>query len=202
VQMYSTLDSYQDSGTVSRVIDDDRNDAPYRIDFTTAYQSPSLFRFAFSLPHPFAPLSHIVTNYIVGFDGSNAYFVTKASDRKPDLKTADTLNSAIARATGISSGSAHTISRLLLRDISGLSILDLVEARLLPDATVSNTECYSVSAQHPRGGEWLLSVEKKTLLLRKLRVSLGAQPGVLSEEIRDSIRVNQPIDASVFSTTT
>jgi hypothetical protein len=202
VQRYSAMRSYADTGTVSQVINSNSDDAPYRIDFTTAYQSPSLFRFAFSRPHSYPSLSYIVTNYVVGFDGSVAYLATKGPDKPAELELANTLNMALAQATGISSGSAHTIGRLLLRDVSGLSFLDLVGARLMADAAVGGHQCYAISAQHPRGGEWQLWIEKDTLLLRKLRMSLGTQTGLDSEEIHDNIRVNQPIDASVFRSDT
>jgi hypothetical protein len=202
VQKYASLKSYQDRGSVSRVIgvSDSDSDTPYRTDFTTAYQSPSLFRFAFSLPNPYPPLSHIVTKCVVGFDGSVAYFAMKGPDKPVDFRTTDSLNLAIARATGISSGSAHTIGQLLLPDISGLSMLDLVGARLLADTTINDIQCYSISAQHPRGGESQFSIEKDSLLLRRVRTTLSAEAGpVVSEEVRDNIRVNQPVDASLFN---
>ena len=195
VQAYASLSSYEDSGSVTP---DDGSESPYRISFTTLYRSPSLFRFAFDTPHPYLPLRYIVTKYEVGFDGAAAYFVMTPHEKPPQSVPTPNVNMALARATGISSGSAHNISRLLLRDVSGLSILDLVDARLLEDAQINGVECHAISTQHPRGGEWTLWIEKDTLLIRKLRTPLGAQDGMFSEEVHDNIRINQAIDDSRF----
>jgi hypothetical protein len=194
-QAYAALNSYQDNGTVTRY---DGSDSPYQVVFTTSYKSPSLFRFGFSRPHPYPPLRDIVTKFEVGFDGTAPFYVTTEYQKAPRSVPTQNVDQALARATGISSGAAHTISRLLLRDISGLSILDLVEARSLDDATVNGIECYLISAQHPRGGEWRFWIEKDTLLIRKLRTHLGAREESFSEEVHENIRVNQPIDDGQF----
>ncbi len=195
VKAYAALNSYQDSGTVTRY---DGSDSPYQTPFMTAYQSPSLFRFSFSRPHPYPPLRHIVTKVDLGFDGTAAFYVTKRYDKPPMSQPTQDLNEAIARATGISSGAAHTISQLLLRDISGFSILELVEARSLDDTRFNGIECHLISAQHPKGGEWRFWIEKDTLLIRKLRTYPGAQDESFSEEVHENIRVNQPLEASRF----
>jgi len=197
VQAYASLNSYQDDGTVTRY----GRDTPYQIEFTTSYKSPSLFRFGFSRPHPYAPLRHIVTKFDLGFDGTAAFYVTTRYEQAATSEPTQNLDQAIARATGISSGAAHTISQLLLRDISGLSILDLVEARSLDDATFNGVDCHVISAQPPRGGEWRFWIEKDTLLIRKLRTYLGAQDESFAEEVHQNIRINQPIDDGQFKAT-
>ncbi len=192
VRAYAALSSYEDSGTITRV---DGSDSPYQINFSTLYKSQSLFRFAFANPHPYLPLRHIVTQYQVGFDGAAAYFVSTPFEKPSQSVPTQNLSQALARATGISSGAAHNISRLLLRGISGLSIPDLVRARLLDDAKINGVECYAISARHPRSGyEWVLWIQKDTLLIRKLRTPIGAPDGKFSEETHDNIRINQNID--------
>jgi hypothetical protein len=196
VQRYASISSYEDTGSVTRY---DGREAPYKIDFTNAYKSPSLFRFAFAAPHPYPPLHDIVTNYVLGFDGSAAYFRMKPQDQPERLEAARSVNLAIAKGTGISSGAAHTISRLLLPDVTGLSILDLVDLQSTEDATIAGVRCLSVTAQHPRGGEWKLWIEQDRLLIRKMTVRHDPGSESFSEEVHENIRLNGPIDDRQFS---
>jgi hypothetical protein len=199
VQRYASISSYQDSGSVTRY---DGGESPYRIDFTNAYKSPSLFRFAFAVPHPYPPLRNIVAHYVLGFDGSAAYFRMKPQDQPETKEASRHVGLAIANGTGISSGAAHTISRLLLPDVGGLSILDLVDMQSTEVATIADVTCLSVTAQHPRGGEWKLWIEQDTLLIRKMTVRHDPDSESFSEEVHDDIRVNEPIDDREFSADT
>ena len=196
VQRYASISSYEDTGSVTRY---DGSVEPYRIDFTNAYKGPSLFRFAFATPHPYPPLHHIVTRYVLGFDGSAAYFRMKPQDQPERLEAAQSVSLAIAKGTGISSGAAHTISRLLLPDVTGLSILDLVDVQATEDATIAGVKCLSVTAQHPRGGEWKLWIEQEGLLIRKMTVRHGPDSESFSEEMHEHIRIDGPIDDRQFS---
>jgi hypothetical protein len=200
VRRYASIRSYQDSGTVTQY---DGRESPYRIDFANAYKSPSLFRFAFAAPHPYPPLHNYVIHYVLGFDGSAAYFRMKPPDQPQTKEASQNVGLAIAKGTGISSGAAHTISRLLLPDVGGLSILDLVDVRATEDATIAGVQCLSVTAQHPRGaGEWKLWIEKDTLLMRRLTVRRDPSGASFTEEVHQEIRVNEPIDDRQFSADT
>jgi hypothetical protein len=196
-QRYASISSYEDTGSVTRY---DGSEAPYRIDFTNAYKSPSLFRFAFAAPHPYPPLHDIVTRYVLGFDGSAAYFRMTPQGQPERLEAAQSVNLAIAKGTGISSGAAHTISRLLLPDVGGLSILELVDVQASEDATIADVQCLSVTAQHPRGaGEWKLWIEKDTLLIRRMTVRHDPNSASFAEEVHEHIRIDGPIDDRQFS---
>jgi hypothetical protein len=196
VQRYASMSSYQDTGTVTQF---DARESPYRIDFVNAYKSPSLFRFAFAAPHPYPPLHEFVIRYVLGFDGSAAYFRMKPQDEPERLEAPGNVGLAIAKGTGISSGAAHTISRLLLPGVGGLSILDLVDAQTTENAMIADVQCLSVTAQHPRGGEWKLWIERDTLLLRKMTVRHNPDSESFSDEVHENIRVNGPIDDRQFS---
>jgi hypothetical protein len=196
VHRYASLSSYEDTGTVTRY---DGGESPYRIDFMNVYKSPSMFRFAFAVPHPYPPLHDIVTHYVLGSDGSAAYFRMKRQDQPERVEAPQSVSLAIAKGTGISSGAAHTISRLLLPDVTGLSILDLVDAQSAEDATIADVKCFSVTAQHPRGGEWQLWIEKETSLIRKMTVRHDPDSESYSEELHENIRINGPIDDRQFS---
>jgi hypothetical protein len=102
-------------------------------------------RFTFFSPHPHPPLAHIITEHAAAFDGTEGYVVMKRPEDIRAIRTVKSLKLAIAGATGISSGSAHTIGRLLLPDVEGMSVLDLINPRFNPAADLDGTSsCYSI----------------------------------------------------------
>jgi len=194
VRHYAALDSYRDTGYVTRI--SLPSGGVNRLFFSTLYQQPSLFRFTFFRRHPYPPLAHILTEHTAGFDGIEAYVLKKRPGDSRALKELTSLKAAIAGATGISSGSAHTIGRLLLPDVDGLSVLDLLNPQFKPDAVMDGPVCYSVTAQLPRGGERELWIEKDTLLLRKV---IGVNELARTEEVRENILVNEPLESRLFA---
>jgi hypothetical protein len=192
--LYASMASYADSGAVHTKLD--ASGLPYSQSFSTVFKRPALFRFEFWRPHPYERLRSLVTRHVAGFDGRAAYFVTQRPDAAPVREERPSLSTAVAGATGISGGSAHTIARLLLPDVGGLSILDLVGASFNPERpTIDGIACHSVTAQHPQSGAptefW---IEKDSLLLRKV-VKHYRLP---SEEVRECIHVGELLDDSLF----
>jgi hypothetical protein len=160
------------------------------------YQRPAFFRFAFSSPHPYPPLSHLITEHVAGFDGTDGYFQTKSPKDVAPSRDLMSVRLAMAGATGVSSGSAHTIGRLLLPEVHGTSMLDLLDPRFNADAEIDGKVCYSISAQHPKSNEREVWVEKESLLLRKL---IWIRETARSEEVREDISVNEPIEPQLFA---
>ena len=193
VNLYASIASYADHGAVHMKLD--TGEQLHSQTFCTLFKRPAFFRFEFSRPHPYEKLRHVVVRYVAGFDGRAAYFLTQRPGAAPVREERISLGLAVAGATGISKGSAHTIARLLLPDVGGLSLLDLVAASFNPDRAIDGVACYSVTAQHPRSGRatefW---IEKDSLLLRKL-IELGELP---HEQVRDRIRVDEPLSDSLF----
>jgi hypothetical protein len=192
-QTYSAMTSYADSGAVKSVIGDDPT---YQTNFATLYKAPSLFRFEFSSPHPYPPLRHIVTKHVVGFDGSTAYSTWQEYQKAPRLRTEESLDLAVAGATGISRGSAHTIGRLLFPKLSGVAIGEPLDARFADDTLIGDIPCFVILAVYRRGFEDEYAIEKQSLLIRRLRSHTGKSP---AEEYRENIRVDQPIDDGLFA---
>jgi hypothetical protein len=190
---YASMTSYSDVGHVSQRLQPD--DPELRTEFSTLYARPNLLRFEFSRSHPYPPLRHIVTRHVVGFDGFGAYALRQEHDMPPTLQTRRDLSHAVTGSAGISSGSAHNIARLLLHEVEGLSILDLIDPRLIDDAPVDGTACHRVRAHLPKGGERVLFFERDSLLLRRM---LTLQEKITTDELRRDIRVNQPIDDALF----
>lgn len=194
VALYASLISYSDTGHVRTKIM--ASGLVHRKWFSTLYQKPSSFRFTFFCPHPYPQLSHIVTQHVVGFDGSEGYRLTKRPDDAQPLRSSGSLHMALAGATGISSGAAHTIGRLLLPAVGGLSILDLLNPRFNDETAIDGTVCHSITAEFPQGGERELWIEKDSLLLRKV---IGLRETGRSEEVRENICVNEALEGRLFA---
>lgn len=192
--LYASLTSYVDTGMVTTRIS--QNGLLTRTVFSTLYQKPSLFRFTFFRPHPHPPASHIITEHAVVTDGSESYSLWKRYEDREASKSVMGLSMAVVGATGISSGSAHTIGKLLFPQVSGASILDLVNPRFTGDTEIDGIVCYSITAQHPKMGERELLVEKESCLLRKV---IQFTEIFRSEEVRENISLNQPLALGLFA---
>jgi hypothetical protein len=186
VEKYASIASYSDTGQVTT-----RTAASglvHRITFATMHQRPSLFRFTFFRPHAYPPLGHLMTEHVAGYDGTVGYCEAKRLGGTTARRSPISLEVAIARATGISSGSAHTIGRLLLPQVGGQSILDLMDAQRGEDVAINGTSCYSITARWPRGDRsqefW---IEKDSCLLRQ-RITRSEQSE--SVEVRENISVD------------
>jgi len=194
VARYETMSSYSDTGHVTTKIFE--TNVIHRRSFSMLYQKPSLFRFAFYSPHPYPPLAHIMTEHVAGFDGNEGYLLTKKHGDTLAKKSIRSLSSAIAGATGISSDSAHTIGRLLLAEVEGLSMMDLVNPQLGGETSIDGIACYSILAKLPRGGDREVWIEKDSLLLRKV---VNVRDTARAEEIRENIRINEPLEVRLFA---
>jgi len=192
VRHYAALRSYSDVGEVTMTLPNFETRTP----FSTVYKEPALFRFDFKVPHPYPLLSHVVSQHAVGFDGTTAYAITKRYKGNVKSESLDRIGLAVADAARISNGAAHTIGRLLLKDTDGLSISELVGAQFNEDTAIDGTACYSIAAKYPTFiGKYELWIEKDTLLLRKF---LSEHEISRFEESRTNIRINEPIDDTIF----
>ena len=192
---YGELTTYQDDGSVS-IQTKDENALP-RTTFETRFLRPSYFRFKFASPHPHAPLSHIVTTCVCGFDGDAAYLWTKHYEDRPRVQTYESLMMAVAGATGISSGSAHTIAQLLLEDFEGPALLSLENAKIGDDEAIEETVCQSVHGKLTRADVNItLFIDPNTKLVHQLITRFA---NFTSIEVRRNIRLNEPLDKAAFS---
>lgn len=194
--IYAAMTSYADTGEVTTTFTKTGN--VMHTPFSTLYRNPSLFRFDCARPHPYAPLSHIVTQHVVGSDGASTYSRRKKYN---ELETANSveknLSSAIASAAPYSHGAVHTIARLLMpSDTDGLSILDLQNFEIKEETQLGGVSCYVIAAQYPNGSNCELWVEKDTPLLRKI---IQTDALARNEEVRANIRVNEPLESGLFA---
>jgi hypothetical protein len=194
---YASMTSYSDCGAVHTQLND--NDPLFATRFSTLFKKPSLYRFEFERPHPYPLLRSIITRRGVGFDGSTAYTWVQMDTDAPRIELEESFSLAIAGAAGASSGSAHRIGRLLIPAIGGLSILDLLDLRQDGDTITEGVPCYSVAARYPKIAtvELEFLIEKDSLLIRRI-ITTSERGKFSARELRDNIRVNEPIDDTVF----
>lgn len=160
---YATCRSYRDSGVVSNAFD------PQHVDvkpFRTAFVRPDQFRFEFEEARP-------------GLDPSskNAYIIWAKAGAvrtwwyvKPAVERSSSLADAISSATGVSSGSAHTIAALLMPDrIRGAKPSSMTDLTRLPDETVDGAACFKLAGRYGFGKQprtvW---IERATYLIRRI----------------------------------
>jgi hypothetical protein len=195
LRTYRGLTTYQDDGTVSIQTTD--QPPVQRATFETRFLRPSYFRFKFAIPHPHPPLSHVVTNCVCGFDGKQAYLWMKHHEDRPKVQKYKSITMAVAGATGISSGSAHTIAQLLLKGFNDKELLSLKNAKLGDKQVMEGKTCRAISGKLPRAKiNVALLVDVDTMLLQQLTTDFEDFSSI---EIRRNIRVNESLEKRLFA---
>jgi outer membrane lipoprotein-sorting protein len=135
---YSSCKSYQDKGRVQITFVEPKGNRTQEIRFWTAFVRPDHFRFEY-IDRDFFNKERC---FIIWKEG---FAVRAWWDLQPGIKSPQSLELALAGATGVSNGSAHTIPALLLPDeVGGKKLTDLRDPELAPDATISGEECYVI----------------------------------------------------------
>lgn len=128
VDVYATASTLVDSGEVSSIRSLDIDEKPFQLAFVRG----ASFRFEF---HDTAPKD----SYVVWWDGTTAKTSWSA---RPGIQ-ATTLALAIAGATGVSRGSAHTIPRMLLPDdVSGFALTQLANLEVVGTEQIDKHACW------------------------------------------------------------
>ena len=106
------------------------------------------------------------------------------------------VGAALGAAAGVSAGSSHTITQMLIPEIGRPIVLNLSALELLGTETLEGVLCDHVAGNHPRRGRYELWVGHDDHLLRK---TVSAPGGNAHEEIRRNIRINEPIADVMFA---
>lgn len=147
-RVYASLCSYRDEGEVAESSEyaDGRAFPPTIRPFRTSFARPDYFRFEFSSVLPGSDVRHRTVVRM------RAGSVTHWWSLRPPATAMERLSLAVARATGVSGGSALHVPRLLLPDlIRGRRITDLEGATVSGREIVGGEECHVVRG---RFGGW------------------------------------------------
>jgi len=186
---YRTLSSYSDTGKSHRP-----NCIRLRqVTFSTDFVAPNNFRFAFESPHPYRKLRHLKAEVIVGIHLGTPYFFDQTYSFPSAIETPESLEFAIAGATGISNGTAHTIGYLLFPEVGGNTILHLRRLRFRRNRIIDGVHCVSVSGLHPRGGRVTAWFGAHDLLLRRM-----VEYKFREEELHTNIRTGHALPGDLF----
>jgi outer membrane lipoprotein-sorting protein len=187
---YANCKTYQDTGVVEFVYD--RGTRTESRPFKTAFVRPDRFRFEYSVRGK-AKSRHIV--WARADDVRTWWDVTQRVDTPPSLGL------AVAGASGVSGGSAHTIPALLLpTEVGGRHLTDVTEANQIADATLDNVQCHRVVAKFG-GSPITIWIDPKNYTVRRIdwqdarvQVTTTYHP-VLDEEIGDTqLEFDAPTD--------
>ena len=145
-EAYANCGTYRDHGTVETVFFPLRKGKwTETLRFRTALVRPDHFRFEFVEDSD---------RYVVHSDPTG---VRTWWDVMDAVEEEESLEFALAGATGISSGSAHTIPSLLLNETNSFS-----------DARLDGVPCYRVEGKNQQGDVESLWIDKATHLVRRI----------------------------------
>jgi outer membrane lipoprotein-sorting protein len=189
-ERYAALSSYQDSGVVQTVTEGPLARRGTDIGFKTHFTRPNKLRFEWL---DYSSVSTAEKN-AVWSDGTKSFSYYSWTPDVVEMK--ENLSLALAGATGISRGSAHTVPQLLMEEIGGFSLTELTTLTLKKREVFEGEDCYVIEGFHPNGKAWQLWISTRDLLLRKFRSpSLEDE---FTEEIHREIKVGDKIAEETY----
>jgi outer membrane lipoprotein-sorting protein len=157
-ETYAKCTTYQDSGCVSTVFVRADSEHTDKKPFSTAFIRPALFRFDFKSTHDGSNWHR----YIVWADGADVrtwWSIQSEVEQRPSLSL------ALAGATGVSGGSAHTTPALLMPDsIGGRRLTELTDLKRLEDAQSGEFDCFRIQ------GKSVINIQSAELERRRREV--------------------------------
>jgi len=175
--VYANCTSYRDEGKVV---------SPYEeISFATAFERPSRFRYEYTRSGRRSD-RYVIWRAASG-DAQTWWTIRRDSPNQ-------SMNLAIAAATGVSAASSHNIPRLLMPDeVTGFSFaLDNWVDGSVEEESVNGRLCFKLSGHYPlsKTTPVTLWVDKETFLVRKFFSN--------SATVTYAPQLNVPIEQSTF----
>lgn len=170
-ETYATCRSYLDQGLVKTVFAKEGGGFVNEYPFTTAFVRPDRFRYEFTSKPSYVPMAK-ERRFIIWANGDN---VKTWWDVDPGVKTNVPLTMAIAKATGVSGGSAHTVPVLVMpKRVGGAKKTALHDSERLEDAHENEVPCFRVKGyRSPTDSRPItLWISKETFLIHKIDESV------------------------------
>jgi len=157
---YTDCKSYQDSGVEKTVFVKENGSDTYEVSFTTAFVRPARFRSEYKKQVVAHEFRHIVW--------SNGKDVRTWWNTQLGLPKPESLDLALAGATGVFGDPVQTIPALLLPDVvGGRSLISITESRRADDGKLEETECFRVEGRFA-DSPITLWIDKKSYLVRRI----------------------------------
>jgi len=113
---------------------------------------------------------------------------------EPKVIKEDTLDMAIASATGVSSMSAINIPQLLMPGkLSGWKITDLKSLKLLDSEKVDGVDCFKIKGTGNRDSKVILWITKQNYLIRKIMLRFKKDDFVFTTLYKPVINPTLPL---------
>jgi hypothetical protein len=161
LQTYQNCKTYSDTGIVKTTFIETSRTRSTEKPFKTAFVRPGRFRFEFT-----EDMHGSSIRYIVWRNGEKVKTWWDIGSRLEDNPSLDL---ALAGATGVSSGSAHTIPALLMpSEVSGFTLKDLHGITRLKDSTCGDSKCFLIRGKDSQGDILTLWIDEGSLLLRQI----------------------------------
>ena len=158
---YAKCETYADAGTATTTLTTSDGIAKAKSvkPFTTSFVRNGGFRFQFSESDEPNSL------YVVWTDGKS---VLTWWDLNQKIESEESLGLALAGATGVSSGSAHTIPSLLIPDqVGGRALTAITHPTRGSDSEIDAAPCFVIHGSY--GDDPItLWIEKQTYLIRRI----------------------------------
>lgn len=189
---YAAVQTYQDRGVVLTELPNEPE--AHEMPFVTFFQRPERLRFEWTSPHPYSGLRHLRTHCVIWCNDTGAFIY---SDRDGSITAQESLMMAIAAATGVSGGAAHSVSSLLMPDVLGFTLPQL-QRLTLQAGECDGVSCHRIGGYHPYGNGAFCEVfvGVHDLLIR--RVCEPGRNDVSTDQLRTDIRVDEVIDEQTF----
>jgi hypothetical protein len=161
LQTYQNCKTYSDTGIVKTTFIEAYRTRSTEKPFRTVFVRPSRFRFEFT-----EDMHGRSIRYIVWRDGEKVKTWWDIGSRLEDQPSLDL---ALAGATGVSAGSAHTVPALLMpSEVSGFTLKNLLGITRLNDSTCGDSKCFLIRGKDSQGDILTLWIDKSSLLLRQI----------------------------------
>ena len=167
-KVYADCESYHDSGVVTTVFVSATGNRTVEKQFTTAFVRPDRFRFEYTEKKwAGQALGDIFFRYLVWRNGEA---VQTWWDVKPGVEKPPSLGLALAGATGVSGGSAHTVPSLLLpKEVEGWRLTNITQVKRVEDAKLDKVDCFRIEGNgHRADNSMTLWIDQKTFLVRRI----------------------------------
>lgn len=153
---YAGCKTYGDSGVVKTLFVQDTGTRTVEKPFKTAFVRPGHFRFEYK-------------------DGTDRHIIWSKGkdvqtwwDVQPGIQKPESLQLAVAAATGVSSGSAARIPAMLMpKQIEGWGGVHIRDAKRIEDGTLDEVECFRLEGKYV-DDPITLWIDKKSYLVRRI----------------------------------